>query len=230
MPAEKAQCQCDLSCKNPPEPKAPFCKYHMKKGCTRIAPVTKATPSYAPWKYNTHKGIQESLNCYAYAMDYLRKPKKCTKEKCDVSYPQPGRASGYPVWSDIPGKRCPDVIARIKGDVPHTIMSAFTKKCPRGMRKIVAVTDPKEDYHFYRQDADGYWSHKPGATKVKRLDTTGRPIYDPALAARDNKESNLNYKNFCGYMCIPVSKNIHLSRSGGKRSSKRSSKTQRKKH
>jgi hypothetical protein len=77
--------------------------------------------------------------------------------------------------------------------------------------------DPNEDYHFYRQDSDGYWSHKPGATPVTRVDTTGRPIYDPMLAARDNKTSNLNYERFCGYLLVPVTKMFHLSRSGGKR-------------
>ena len=95
-----------------------------------------------------------------------------------------------------------------------------TEKCEGKNRKIAVVVDPDQDYHFYRQDSDGYWSHKPGATKVTRLDTSGRLIYDPFLAARDNKASNLNYEQFCGYMCVPSDTNkINLKR-GGRHSKK----------
>ena len=210
----EARCQCNSACNNPPEPRSPFCKKHRNR-CTRKAPVTKWTTPYRPDRYNKYTGVQGSLNCYAYAMDYLKIPKTCTLDKCDVSYPQPGHASGYPRWSEIKGKRCPDVLARIKGDIPKVRMSSFEQKCPKKMRKIAVVTDPDQDYHFYRQDKDGFWSHKPGSTKVQRTDTTGRPIYDPQLAARNNKASNLNYDRFCGYMCVPVSKKqIKLKRGG----------------
>ena len=212
-----ARCQCDPQCKEPPLEKSPFCAFHNKNRCGRIAPVSKDTPKYNPTRWNKHEGIRGSLNCFAYAFDYFKLPKNCTIDKCDASYPQPGRASGYPAWSDIDGKRCPDIIARIMGDIPEVRLTTFTDKCPKGFRKIAVVVDPNEDYHFYRQDADGYWSHKPGATPVTRLDTTGRPIYDPMLATRDNKSSNLNYERFCGYLLVPVTKNIRLSRSGGKR-------------
>ena len=197
------RCQCKPSCRRPPEGNSPFCKKHRKK-CTRKALISQSTTPYQPWRYNKHPGVQSSLNCYAYAMDYLKLPKKCTLDKCDESYPQPGLSSGYPHWSEVKGKRCPDVIARIKGDIPGAKRTTFRKKCPDNKRKIAVVVDPDEDYHFYRQDKDGYWSHKPGGTKVQRRDTTKRRIYDPQLAARDNKISRLNYDTFCGYMCVPA--------------------------
>ena len=31
---------------------------------------------------------------------------------------------------------------------------------------VLLVIWPNRDYHWYRQDADGTWSHKPGSTKV----------------------------------------------------------------
>ena len=31
---------------------------------------------------------------------------------------------------------------------------------------VLLVVKPKGDYHWYRQDSDGTWSHKPGSTKV----------------------------------------------------------------
>jgi hypothetical protein len=210
------RCQCDPQCTNKPLPKLPFCKKHMNK-CTRKSPVSKYTSLYDPNKYNKYTGIQNSLNCYAYAAGYRYLPKSCTLKSCSEPYPQPGRASGYPDWSKVKGKRCPDIIARVIGDIPGAKMSRFTSKCRGKTRKIAAVVDPDQDYHFYRQDADGYWSHKPGATKVTRLDTSGRPIYDPFLAARDNKSSNLNYDKFCGYMCIPSEKDKIRIRRGGSR-------------
>jgi len=208
------RCQCDPQCTNKPLPNLPFCKKHMSK-CTRKAIPSESTPPYQPELFNKHEGVQRSLNCYAYAMGYRRLPKSCTLNVCDETYPQPGRTSGYPDWSKVKGKRCPDILARIMGDIPAAKMSTFTAKCPRKSRKIAVVADAGQDYHFYRQDADGYWSHKPGATKVTRLDTSGRPIYDPFLAERDNKVSNLNYKHFCGYMCIPSDKNKIKLRRGG---------------
>ena len=35
-----------------------------------------------------------------------------------------------------------------------------------GEYAVLLVVDPNNDYHWYRQDSDGTWSHKPGATKV----------------------------------------------------------------
>lgn len=195
-----------------------FCTKHTKL-CPRIAPVSESTPVFDPDAYNKYHGIQESHNCYAYAMGFRKLPKKCTPASCSVSYPQPGYKSGYSEWNNVQGKRCPDILARILGDAPRAKLSTFEEKCPSGYRKIAVVADPDQDYHLYRQDKDGYWSHKPGSTKVTRVDTTGRPIYDPQLATRDNKESNLYYNRFCSYLCIPTTnrlkRNIVTKKRGG---------------
>ena len=215
----KARCQCDPSCTNDATTNSPFCEKH-KDTCPRKAPVSNDTPAFSPTKYNKYQGIQESHNCYAYAMGFRRLPKKCTKESCPVSYPQPGYKTGYPEWSAIKGKRCPDILARVLGDAPGATLSTFEQKCPTGYRKIAIVADPDQDYHLYRQDKDGYWSHKPGATKVTNKDTTGRLIYDPQLAARDNKASELDYNRFCSYVCIPAKK-IKLKRGGTRKKQSR---------
>jgi hypothetical protein len=148
--------------------------------------MTGDEPEYDPQRYNKYPGIKESHNCYTYAFNYLKLPKgkKCDKDSCPLPFPQPGRAAGYPKWSEVKGKRCPDVLSRIMGDVPGSTLTTFEKKCPAKTRKIAMVVDEDEDYHFYRQDANGYWSHKPGATDVIRLDATKRPIYDPELSSR----------------------------------------------
>ena len=210
----KAHCQCDPNCKNPPLDNSPFCETHIRF-CGRQAPLSGFEPKYNPDKYNKNKGLKEAQNCFAYAFDHTHLPKSpiCTKDSCPIPYPQPGRASGYPKWSKVKGKRCPDLNARIMGDVHGSFKTNFTQKCPKGMTKITAVTDEDQDYHFYRQDSNGYWSHKPGATDVTHLDATKRPIYDPALASRAYSESGLDYNNFCGYMCVPVRK--HKLKRGG---------------
>jgi len=149
-------------------------------------------------------------------------PHNCTEDNCDAPFPQPGRASGYPKWSKIKGKRCPDLVARLFGDVRGLLPSKFQQRCPTGTRKIATVTDENEDYHFYRQDSNGYWSHKPGATSVTNIDATGRLIYNPQLASRLYPGSGLHYKNFCGYMCAPATRKNKLRRGGSSRRRSRS--------
>lgn len=207
-------CQCSPDCPNPPLSDSPFCKSHQH--CLRRAPLTGSEPAYDPNKYNNHFGIKESHNCYTYAFNYLNIPntKECNKRACPLPFPQPGRASGYPRWSNVKGKRCPDLIARIMGDVPGSSMSTFEAKCPAKTRKIALVADEDEDYHFYRQDSNGYWSHKPGATDVIRYDATKRRIYDPELASRYYPKSGLHYDQFCSYLCIPSTTKHRLKRGG----------------
>jgi len=212
------QCQCTPHCKNKPLENSPFCDKHIKF-CPRQSPLSGVEPKFAPHVYNKHKGMKESQNCFAYAFDYRNLPKKCTINSCSVSFPQPGRASGYPKWSQIKGKRCPDLISRLFGDVPDIKMTTFEKKCPANYSKIALVVDEDEDYHFYRQDSNGYWSHKPGATDVTHIDATGRPIYDPQLASRQYSKSGLNYDQFCSYLCVPRTRNLTLKR-GGRRLAK----------
>lgn len=216
------RCQCSPDCPNPPLSRSPFCKAHQRH-CPRQAPLSGYEPAYEPERYNRHPGIKESHNCYTYAFNYLNLPKgkKCTKESCPLPFPQPGRASGYPTWSKVKGKRCPDVLARIMGDVPGSTPSTFEQRCPERTRKIALVVDEKEDYHFYRQDAKRRWSHKPGATDVIDYDATQRPIYDPELASRYYPKSGLHYDQFCGYLCIPATKKHRLRRGGSRRTTKR---------
>lgn len=217
-PVARPRCQCEPNCKRPPLSKSPFCSHHQHI-CDRRSPMTGAEPSYEPHKYNKTRRVKDSHNCFAYAFDYIELPpeSECNEKRCSTHFHQPGRKSGYPKWHKIKGKRCPDLLARLRADIPGISLTSFTRRCPRGTSKIAVVVDPKEDYHFYRQDSDGYWSHKPGSTAVRRTDAHGHLIYDPALAARDykNRGSRLNYKRFCGYMCAPRNTTLRFKRGGG---------------
>ena len=209
----QGQCQCSESCKNPPLENSPFCAEHIKS-CPRQSAMSGYEPKFDPDLYNKHEGVKNAQNCFAYAFDYRRLPKKCTKDYCPASFPQPGLKSGYPKWSKVKGKRCPDLLGRLFGDVPDLKMTSFENRCPKNYSKIALVVDEDEDYHFYRQDSNGYWSHKPGATDVTHIDGTGRPIYDPQLASRKYQQSGLHYDEFCGYLCAPRSRRLTFKRGG----------------
>lgn len=67
--------------------------------------------------------------------------------------------------------------------------------CPAGTYKVALVVS-EEDYHWYRQDADGLWSHKRGLNPVERTDYSGNLIIDPYIADRGS------YTEFLGYYAV----------------------------
>jgi len=81
------------------------------------------------------------------------------------------------------------------------------KPCPKGYRKIAGVIQDKSapawnDYHWYRQESNGFWTHKRGRHSVEDKDAYGKQISDPATANRKYAGSK-DYDRFCGYLCIP---------------------------
>jgi len=102
----------------------------------------------------------------------------------------------------------------MRQDVPDIRRSSFKARCPTGSSKIALVVHPGEDYHFYRQDADGWWSHKDGSNEVKRYDAEGKQIWNPKTAARNYRPTGsfLNYTDVCGFYCAPRRRTIKLAR------------------
>jgi hypothetical protein len=202
-------------------PNKAFCAYHEKHGCSRKSPLTGFEPKFEPERWNNRREIRETHNCFAYAMN-VNDPKQvmnCQQNKdCNVPFHQPGSASGHNGFSSVRNKTCSEMVARILGDNPGIRMIGFTDQCPVETSKIAIVVDPKEDYHFFRQDTNGLWSHKPGGTAVTDKDSSGRPIYDPKLANRNYLAGggHLNYNKFCSYLCVPRTRILHLKVGGGK--------------
>ena len=60
---------------------------------------------------------------------------------------------------------------------------------------VAFVYEPWVDYHWYRQDKGGKWSHKPGATRVKRTKKSGK-----GLPTGQYKSDG--YSNFIGYYYV----------------------------
>ena len=217
----KKQCQCNAKCKLPSLKGKPFCAKHALR-CERQSPLSGCEPDYDPDRWNKDKAIRETHNCFSYSMNVNdpKQMKKCddSKEDCnDVPFHQPGSAAGYKRFDSKHQKSCPNMVARILGDNPDIIMTNFESRCPVNMSKIALVVDPKEDYHFLRQDSNMLWSHKAGARPVKNIDSKGHLIWDPSLADLNyiTDDGDLNYRVFCAYMCVPRKKNLYLLPGGG---------------
>jgi hypothetical protein len=196
-----------------------FCLEHVN--CP-TSPQSGSEPLFEPENWNNDEATYKSMNCYAYAFNY-RNPvliDECRRNNgkdCRKYFPQPGAVNGDRNALNTEERRhCPIVEKLIKADVPDIAPSNFHTPCARGQSKIALVVHPKEDYHFYRQDPDGFWSHKDGSNKVKRFDALRRRIFNPEGASRDYRwqGSDLNYKDFCGFYCVPRDHQILLGQGG----------------
>lgn len=229
-------CQCP-ECGRKPAPGEPLCRFHMKNGCNIISPLSGFEPPYEPEAWNTDKSIQHSHNCFAYATNYFDKEKiqECRNSVgCNVGFHVPGKDKGHPGFRQKEKRQqnymtCSDVVGRTIASL-NGIPLNFTDPCPPESSKIAIVVDDKNDLHYYRQDSNGWWSHKPGGRPATNLDADGVRIYDPRRCNRtylkeDPSDSALDYRHFCCYMAVPRNKAAEfIQLKGGK---KRRTKTKR---
>jgi len=135
-------------------------------------------PAYAPGAWNV-PAVQPYNNCYNYANNQQTN-----------TFAQPGRGSGHPFLSlDCGGVQAAAIFDGLVQSV------GFQNPLGHGQGWYVAlVIWPGTDYHWYRQDSVGCWSHKPGQTAVRNTDNAGQPITDPNTCDRGP------YTDFCTYM------------------------------
>lgn len=141
-----------------------------------------------------------AANCYAYALKQTVDPKTgqpFTKK------PNPGSFSGNPLSnSDLKKMDVKkEIISRVETDctalnltIEEVGSNAYI--CEDGEWLIALAFAPDYDYHWYRKDEDGTWSHKPGVTAVSRVDQSRNIIYDPQKCDRGE------YYEFMGYFAI----------------------------
>lgn len=150
--------------------------------------------------WGSQKRYIEANNCYAYAANQFRfwRPHKA----------QPGE-NRLKVHNDskyIPLK-CGDITNAVLRDAGNGAYKCNdpNKACGKGLTKIMMVIAPgpgAQDFHFYRQDKDGTWSHKQGwGYGPTKLDASGKVITDPRTCNRNY--GRLNYSKVCSTMCIP---------------------------
>jgi hypothetical protein len=193
-----------------------FCRTHQH---TEGGPRSGYEPPYDPLRYNGNPLIKDSHNCWSYSMNVIDPAQvmQCANDKtgtCEPLYHQPGgtkNRSGILEYEDA--RTCKTIEGLMRTDVPDIRRTTFKARCPAGTSKIAMAVHPGEDYHFYRQDSDGWWSHKDGSNRAKRFDADRKPIFNPATAARDYRSqgSDLNYKDFCGFYCVPRLRPIRLA-------------------
>lgn len=153
-----------------------------------------AGPSYNPVIWNVGR-VQTTNNCYSYAWDRPENPPPLLPRP-DPSKPQPGQWSG----SRYRERTCTSIEAAAISD--GMSRTGSDGNCPCDKHKVYLVIDPEKDYHWYRQDSDESWSHKPGIGQATNLDQSGNPILNPETANR-NYSPGPNYSTGCGYLCAP---------------------------
>ena len=154
-----------------------------------LLPTNGYEPPYNPNAWNDHGVVEWNNNDYNYSAN-----------KKTGTFAQPGRAGGRLVSG--PPFTCSDVLAAAIADgfVPWVA----DVPCSNYDYKVAFVVDPRPtgDYHSYRQDRGGNWSHKPGGTEATNLDKSGNPISDPRTADRGG------YTEFCAFMCVLANPNL----------------------
>jgi len=215
----RAACQCydeqtGKGCTRVPLEGSLFCAQHQN--CPG-SPLSGSEP-IRDAKYYNKPYVRKSHNCYSYAM-FVHDPmgeQLCKKYgNCRDEFHQPGAKTGHRNALNKEERRSCKVVENLMmGDIPEVTKSTFQARCPTGMSKVGAVVHKGVDYHWYRQDRDGYWSHKDGSNKVKTFDALKRLIFNPELASRDYRwqGSDLNYEDFCGFYCVPRDRPIVLGR------------------
>ena len=157
--------------------------------------------------YDKNLFVRESHNCYTY---FLNLKNKHAVELCKSNYnkhnmcrrAQPGYLSGYDNLKKSDYK-CPIIMKRTLKDNPNIYrIKDINTKCDPKFYKGALVVAPGRDYHYYRYNDDGVWSHKPGYKPTTLYDSKNNIITNPKKAAR-NYGGTLNYKHFCGFMCVP---------------------------
>ena len=209
-----------------------FCNKHQNCNGFLKSYVSGFEHDYDPKKW-THPYIEGSHNCYTYFLngqikavqdrcdELCQKHNKgnCPKkvDQCSNLKPQPGHFNNLLKKGslDMGSNKytCPMMEGRIIGDNESIKKVKFNQKCPAHHYKGAMVVDPGHTYHFYRQNPDGSWSHKPGTLPVTNKDASEKVIYVPHNADRNynknNKKDGINYVDFCGYYCVPNNKYIN---------------------
>ncbi|SQH95157.1 RHS family protein [Salmonella enterica subsp. salamae] len=129
-------------------------------------------------------GTRRSNNCYSYAID------------------RPFITTDHPLLFHTPSDlTCSGIEKNLENSGIRKIDSS--RRCPDGYHKIALFIAPGKDFHFYRQDSNGTWSHKRGTGEISNIDAVGNIINDPDKAVRSYKRwtPDINYSEGCGTYC-----------------------------
>jgi hypothetical protein len=125
--------------------------------------VQPDAPAYVPSRWNHNPSLGRGSNCLGYALDTAS-----TRGWRTVAPVAPTVATLKAALTRLGLRRAtvPSLLARRAGR--HLVAVLATPG--------LAAGDDIADFHCYRLDRDGKWSHKPGSDPVQRLDADGDPI------------------------------------------------------
>ena len=164
-------------------------KYDMKG----LSPLNGYEPTYNPNYWNNNKNIKNNNNCYSYSVN---------NKNHHFGKPQPGYFARFNHIQNNQYK-CAHFFKRILNDIPSVYLTSFKQKCKKGFHKAFFAIDSNKnehDYHFYRQDNNQLWSHKPGTTNVINYDADYKIIQNPLKANRNY--TAYNYDKPCFFFCV----------------------------
>lgn len=192
-------------------------------------PTSGSEPEFDAGKWNDDPKDQTENNCYNYACN------KMASERGVGIRAQPGASVARPMPPPTPpdpGVNCEALRRGAKADGLGDPLADCDAACPAGTHKKMAfigvatardgdeVTVVARDYHWYRQDKNGMWSHKPGSGRATNVDAADppQPITDPRTADRsstamkEGREVTLDYSELCGCWCCNSAKVTKQSR------------------
>jgi hypothetical protein len=158
-----------------------------------LSPLSGYEPTYNPNYWNNNKNIKNNNNCYSYSVN---------NKNLKFGKPQPGYFARFNHIQNNQYK-CAYFFKRILNDIPSVYLTSFKQKCKNGFTKAFFAIDSNKnehDYHFYRQDNNQLWSHKPGTTNVINYDAQYKIIKNPLNANRNY--TSYNYDKPCFFFCV----------------------------
>ena len=176
--------------------------YAFENKDSKKQPVLPTSGSELPYEPSYFNSISYMKNCYCYAFNI-------TSSSGPVS---PGNSWGlgkdntYEYFSKFTLQWMTKLDA-IKYGFYFEPIGKF-EKCAEGHYKVALVANQTKeevdgqlvykegyaDYHWYRQNPDGSWSHKPGRCLVRSVDYNCNLIMDPENCVRKSRE-DVNYND-----------------------------------
>jgi RHS repeat-associated protein len=166
-------------------------------------------PVWEPDRWNDGGTVQNTNNCYSYACNRPDRPPGSVP-------PGSGTPSNphkpHPTHPFIPLDPCScnSVMANSQFGSSSQGTQGMRKPdkqdcCKAGYHRVWVVVRPKAngqdcDAHYYREDANGKWSHKRGEGPAQNTNGAGEPIKDPRTFTKDPAR-NYGYSIPCGLLC-----------------------------
>jgi len=165
---------------------------------------------YEPDKWNQNIFIRKSHNCYSYALNLIevKRTSKCKKKKTVSKKNICLRKHPMDKMKQFEFHSCSELISSILEEFPKIKKVHKLTLVPDGYYRVALFLLNRKDhhhlslndFHFYRQDSNGYWSHKDGWRKATNKDKTGKLITDPESVEKKNNSQ------LCTYFIFPIRK------------------------